>query len=116
MPGAALLLVFGFLAAMAFPQFAQFAAYRRRTYDADVKANLENAAKAEEAYYKDNGTYTARIGYLNGFKRSDNVTISANATATTFVIVGKIKVGCVGNTGVWKLSSTEGSISGTPCD
>ena len=115
MPGAALLLVFGFLAAMAFPQFAQFAAYRRRTYDADVKVNLKNAAKAQAAYYKDKSTFAANIDSLPGFNQSDNVNITVEATATTFIITGTMKEGCSPNTGTWTYNSTDGSFSGTPC-
>ena len=40
-----LIIVVGIGAAIAIPQFA---AYRRRSYDSDVKANLKNAATAEE--------------------------------------------------------------------
>jgi len=89
--------------------------YRRRFYDKIVRANLENAAKAEEAYYKDNGTYTASIGNLKGFKQGDNVTISASATANTFVITGTMTEGCKANTGTWSYISTTGAINGTPC-
>jgi type II secretory pathway pseudopilin PulG len=42
--------IIGILAAIAIPQFA---AYRRRAYESDVKANLKNAATAQEAYFAD---------------------------------------------------------------
>jgi len=100
------------LAAIAIPQFA---AYRRRAYDSDVKASLRNAATAEETYYKDNGKYTAKIDRLTGFNQSDNVTITVEATPTTFVITGTAKEGCKPDTGTWFISSTTGAINGTSC-
>jgi len=91
-------------------------AYRRRVgYDGEVKANLKNAAYAEEAYYKVNGTYTANIGNLKGFNQRDNVAIAVEATATTFVITGIKTKGCKADTGTWFISSTTGAIDGTPC-
>ena len=104
--------VLGIVAAIAIPQCA---AYRRRGYDADVKANLENAAKAEKAYYRDNVSYTANIDSLTGFNQSDNVTITVEATRTTFVITGTRTKGCKANTGTWFIASTTGAIDGTPC-
>ena len=109
---AALLIVVGILAAIVIPGSA---AYRARTYDSDVKSNLKSAAKAEEAYYKVNGTYTANIGNLKGFKQRANVAISASATATTFVITGTRTKWCKADTGTWFISSTTGAIDGTPC-
>ncbi len=109
---AALLIVVGILAAIVIPGSA---AYRARAYDADVKANLKNAAKAQAAYYRDNGTYTANIDSLRGFNQSDYVTITVEATETTFVITGTKTIGCKADTGTWSINSTDGSISGTPC-
>ncbi len=100
------------IAAIAIPLFA---VYRRSVYDADVKANLENAAKAEEAYYKDNGTYTAKIDSLSGFNPGDNVTITVEATKTGYTIAGKVTYGCEAKTGVWFIDSTTQDINGTPC-
>ncbi len=107
-----LVALIGIIAAIAIPLFA---AYRRSVYDADVKANLENAAKAQAAYYRDNSTYTANIDSLTGFNQSDNVTIAVEATATTFVITGTRTKWCKADTGTWFISSTTGAIDGTPC-
>ncbi len=109
---AALLIVVGILAAIVIPGSA---AYRRRSYDSDVKSNLKNAAKAQAAHYRVNGTYTADIDRLPGFNTSYNVTIAVEATATTFVITGTKTNGCKADTGTWSINSTDGSISGTPC-
>jgi len=107
-----LVMVVGIVAAIAIPQFA---AYRKRSYDADVKVNLEIAAKAQAAYYRDNGTYTTNIDSLKGFNQSSNVTISVEATATTYVNSGTATERCEPDTGTWSFNSTDGSISGTPC-
>jgi len=87
----------------------------RRAYDADVKSNLKRAAKAEEAYYRVNGSHTANIDHLPGFNQRDNVTIAVEATATRFVITGTRTKGCEANTGVWLIDSTSDTIDGTPC-
>jgi len=110
---AGILIVVGILAAIYIPQKA---AYRRRGYDSEVKANIRNAATAQAAYYKVNGTYTANIDSLTGFNQSDYVTIAVEATETTFVITGTITKGCEENTGTWSINSAGGSVSGTPCD
>jgi len=74
---AGLFIVVGILAAIVIPGSAT---YRRRSYDSDVKSNLKNAAKAQAAYYRVNGTYTANIDSLTGFNQSDYVTIAVEAT------------------------------------
>src|SRR5206468_10211719 len=48
--------IIGILAAIAIPQFA---AYRKRGFEANVKADLRNAATAEEATFVNANTYTA---------------------------------------------------------
>jgi type IV pilus assembly protein PilA len=48
--------IIGILAAIAIPQFA---AYRKRGHEAQVKSDLRNAAVAEEAYFAANSTYKA---------------------------------------------------------
>jgi len=106
------LLFVGILAAIAHPQYA---AYARREYDADVRSNLKNAANAEEAYYKVNGTYTANIGNLKGFKQNAYVAIAVEATTTTYVIIGTATKRYEPDTGRWAIDSTTGAINGTPC-
>ncbi len=94
---------------------ASLAPYARREYDSNVKRNLKNAAKAEEAYYRDNGSYTANIGNLKGFNQSAYVVIAVEATATTYVIIGTATKRCEPDTGRWAIDSTTGAINGTPC-
>ena len=62
--GAGLVIVlFGIISAIAVPQFS---AYRMRSYDAAVQADLLNAATAQEAYFVDNATYADSIDKLTG--------------------------------------------------
>jgi len=107
------LIVGGLLAAIAIPQKA---AYRRRRYDGDVKANIRNAATAQEFYFEATGTYTNKIGSLIGFNQGDNVNITMEATTNTFVISGEVKKGCSVDSGIWHLDGSTGKITGTPCD
>jgi len=107
-----LITIIGLIAAIAIPLFAN---YRRGVWDADVKANLENAAKAQAAYYRDNGTYTANIDSLTGFNQSDYVTIVVEATETSYVVAGKVTNGCEDDTGMWIIDSATDIIEGTPC-
>ena len=46
--------IIGILAAIAIPQFA---AYRKRGYEATLKTDLRNAATAQEAYFAQKQTY-----------------------------------------------------------
>ena len=106
------LLFVGILAAIVVPQFA---VYARSENDGIVKRNLRNAAEAEEAYYRNNGSYTANIGNLKGFKQSAHVAIAVEATMTTYVIIGTATKRCEPYTGRWTIDSTTGAINGTPC-
>ena len=113
-----LLLFVIIISALKFPEAqSRFRPYRVSGYDSEVKSNLKNAAAAQESYFVDHDTYTSNIGSLKetGYVQSDNVTMGARATTTTFVITGTIKKGCKANTGTWSINSTDGSISGTPC-
>ncbi len=107
-----LIAIIGLIAAIGIPLFAN---YRKGVYDAEVKANLESAAKAQAAYYRDNGTYTANIDSLTGFNQSDYVTIAVEATETSYVIAGKVTNRCEDDTGMWIIDSATDIIEGTPC-
>jgi len=80
----------------------QFATMRRRGPDDWVKTNIRNAARSQESYFVDHETYTSNIDSLKGYGylQSSNVIISAEATATTFIITGTVKKGCEAKTGV----------------
>ena len=104
--------IIGILAAIAIPQFA---AYRRRGYDADVKANLRNAATAEEAYFTDNDNYTSTIVSLVGYNQSVNVDITPAGTSTTYRVTAAARNGCGGTSGSWNIDSLTGRITGVLC-
>ena len=76
--------IIGILAAIAIPQFA---AYRKRSYNAAAESDLRNAATAQEAYYVDNATYTTGIanieGATYGLYTSDNVTVGIVSADTS---------------------------------
>jgi len=102
--------IIGILAAIAIPQFA---AYRRRAYESDVKANLKNAATAQEAYFVDFNTYLAKIlssGEPPGYNKSLDVTMTSTGTANTFLLMGSHK-NCNES---WTYESGTGAIKGVP--
>ena len=107
--------IIGILAAIAIPQFA---AYRRRGFDSDVKSNVKNASTAQEAYFTDKNTYGATVANLTarGYRQSSNVNVGMPApTATDFVITGAVVQGCGANSGTWSFASTSGLLTGAPC-
>lgn len=107
--------IIGILAAIAIPQFA---AYRRRGFDADAKSAVKNMATAEEAYFVDKNTYSGTVAPLTatyGFKQSTNIDVAASAGATTFIVTATVRQGCSSGTGVWSFNSTTGLITGSAC-
>ena len=101
--------IIGILAAIAIPQFA---AYRRRAYEADVKANLKNAATAQEAYFVDYNSYLAAAINTNlpGYNKSVDVTMTSAAGGQTFLLTGSHKNCGSAN---WTYDSQTGGILGT---
>lgn len=65
--------IIGILAAIAIPAFS---AYRSNGYDAHAAAALNSLAKAEEAYFAMNGTYTNDIGDLPPYYPPDDVDLT----------------------------------------
>ena len=107
--------IIGILAAIAIPQFA---AYRRRSFEAQVKSDLHNAAVAEEAYFVGANTYVACAGCtgtnLTGFNPTTNVAVNTGGGATTFELTATHS-NC--NTAdLWTYTSTGGTITGGPCN
>ena len=64
------IIIIGILAAIAIPVFLN---QRQKAWDSAVKADLRNAATAEETYYTEEATYTTDVADLTGagFKLSD---------------------------------------------
>ena len=106
--------IIGILAAIAIPQFA---AYRKRGYEATMKADVRNAATAEEAYFAQNQTY--KTGSLaswsnSGYNKSaDILTITATAASNVFTITAT-HANCA-TTASWSFQSSSGQITGTAC-
>ncbi len=104
--------IIGILAAIAIPQFA---AYRKRSFEANVKSDMRNAATGQEAYFVTGNTYkagTLTSGNLTGFNASSNVAVASGGGAQAFTLTAT-HANC-GAT-VWTYLSTTGTITGGPC-
>ena len=104
--------IIGILAAIAIPQFA---AYRKRGHEAQVKSDLRNAAVAQEAYFAANSTYlggTMTSGTPAGFNATTGVTVVSTVGTNTFQLTAQ-HTNCASNT--WTFSSSSGQISGSAC-
>ncbi len=105
--------IIGILAAIAIPQFA---AYRKRGHEAQVKSDLRNAAVAQEAYFAANSTYfngTLTTGTPPGFNVTTGVSIGASVTGNGTYTLSASHSNCSSTT--WTFSSVNGTISGGPC-
>src|SRR5207244_12814667 len=96
--------IIGILAAIAIPQFA---AYRKRGYEATLKSDLRNAATSEEAYFAQTQTYKA--GALvsstpSGFNKSADISGLHSAVGTNTFQLTATHANCSGIT--WTFSST----------
>lgn len=107
--------IIGILAAIAIPQFA---AYRKRGYEAQVKSDLRNAAVAQEANFAANSTYvnsptTAwNATTAPGFNPTTGVVVRSAAGVNTFSLTAT-HANC--GTVAWAFSSGTGTISTASC-
>lgn len=104
--------IIGILAAIAIPQFA---AYRKRGHEAQVKSDLRNAAVAQESYFAANSTYksgTMAASNPPGFNATTGVTVVATVGTNAFQMTAQHS-NCGTNT--WTFSSVNGTISGSAC-
>jgi prepilin-type N-terminal cleavage/methylation domain-containing protein len=104
--------IIGILAAIAIPQFA---AYRKRGHEAQVKSDLRNAAVAQEAYFAANSTYlggTMASGTPAGFNATTGVTVVSTVGTNAFTLTAQHS-NCSTNT--WTFSSSTGQITGSSC-
>jgi type IV pilus assembly protein PilA len=104
--------IIGILAAIAIPQFA---AYRKRGYEATLKSDLRNAATAQEAYFAQvqtykNGTITTN---LTGYNQSGQVTMASAVSGTAFTLTGT-HANCTSGV-TWTYSSSTGQTTGASC-
>ncbi len=74
------IIIIGILAAIAIPVFLN---QRQKAWDSAVKADLRNAATAEETVYTEDATYTDVVATLQaaGFKLSDDGNYATSAAA-----------------------------------
>jgi type IV pilus assembly protein PilA len=105
--------IIGILAAIAIPQFAQ---YRKRGFEAQVKSDLRNAAVAEEAMFASSSPSTyfagaATAASLPGFNVTTGVTVTAAAITaiTTDYALTATHLSCPGVS--WTFSSVTGAIT-----
>ena len=105
--------IIGILAAIAIPQFA---AYRKRGYEAALKSDLRNAATAEEAYFAQYQTYKSGAlvsGTPPGYNKTADISaMQATVGANTFQLVAT-HANCAGIT--WSYSSATGITTGSTC-
>jgi type IV pilus assembly protein PilA len=104
--------IIGILAAIAIPQFA---AYRKRGHEAQIKSDLRNAAVAQEAYFAANSTYfngALSSGTPPGFNKTTGVTIGATRGTNTFQLSAS-HANC--GTTTWTFESVGGQLAGGPC-
>ena len=106
--------IIGILAAIAIPQFA---AYRRRSFEAQVKSDLHNAAVAQEAYFVNANTYKACSACtgtnLQGFNNTATLSVNSGGGAQAFTLTATHQNCNVGD--LWTYLSTGGVITGGPC-
>jgi len=105
--------IIGILAAIAIPQFA---AYRKRGHEAQVKSDLRNAAVAQEAYFAAHSTYfngALSSGNPPGFNLTTGVSLGATAGTNTFTLSASHSNCTSGVT--WTFSSGNGTINGGSC-
>jgi len=104
--------IIGILAAIAIPQFA---AYRKRGHEAQVKSDLRNAAVAQESYFAAHSTYKAGTmsqGTPPGFNPTTGVSTGAAVGTNTFQLSSS-HTNCTSVT--WTFSSGNGTIAGPAC-
>src|SRR5215467_14052114 len=105
--------IIGILAAIAIPQFA---AYRKRGYEATLKTDLRNAATSEEAYFAQSQAYksgTISSGTPPGYNKSAGISsMTASAGAQTFTLTATHS-NCTGIT--WTYDNTTGIATGPSC-
>ena len=105
--------IIGILAAIAIPQFA---AYRKRGYEATLKSDLRNAATSEEAYFAQTQTYkngALSSGTPPGYNKSADISGMDSAVGTNTFQLTATHANCSGIT--WTYASTAGVPTGPSC-
>ena len=105
--------IIGILASIAIPQFA---AYRKRGYEATLKSDLRNAATAEEAYFAQANTYKSGSlvsGTPAGYNKSAAISSLQSTVGTNTFLITATHSNCSGIT--WTYSSVTGVTTGPTC-
>ena len=105
--------IIGILAAIAIPQFA---AYRKRGYEATLKSDLRNAATGQEAYFAQNQTYKSGAlvsGNPPGYNKSADITAMNAAIAGNVFTLTATHQNCAGIN--WTFDSSTGVVTGPAC-
>ena len=105
--------IIGILAAIAIPQFA---AYRKRGYEATLKSDLRNAATSEEAYFAQSQTYKAGAlisGTPPGYNTSADISSLQSTVGTNTFQLTATHANCAGIS--WTYVSTLGVTTGPSC-
>src|SRR5262249_8965126 len=105
------IVIVGILAAIAIPQFAR---QRSRAFEATLKADLRNAAVAEEAYYAQNQVYKTgplSASTLPGYNKTQEISMTAVTGTNTFILAAAHS-NC---TGTWNYDSKTGVPAGPAC-
>ena len=108
--------IIGILAAIAIPQFA---AYRRRGFEADALSAARNLATAQEGYFVTNNTYktSAAPGTdLKAFGFTLGANISASTTGGTTFTITSSNTKCAASSGIYTYSSANGKFNLTTCN
>lgn len=103
----------GILAAIG---LVQFSSYRQRGFEATLRADLKNAAIAQESYFAQTRTYKSgslSSATLTGYNRSSAITgINAVTAGGTFVLQAT-HANCGGT--FWSYNSSTATITGGSC-
>jgi prepilin-type N-terminal cleavage/methylation domain-containing protein len=108
--------IIGILAAIAIPQFA---AYRRRGFEAQVQSALKNMATAQEAYFVTANSYSScggaecASGTPPGWNATPVVNVTSSGGATGFTLTATHDNCQAGD--VWTYTNTAGAVAGGPC-
>jgi type IV pilus assembly protein PilA len=101
------------LAAIAIPQFA---AYRRGSFDSQVRSDLKNASVAQESYFVSLQNYNncnpCTGADLTGFDPTNGVNVIAVAVGQTFTLTGTHNQ-CAADES-WTYSSVTGTVTPVP--
>jgi type IV pilus assembly protein PilA len=105
--------IVGILAAIAIPQFA---AYRKRGYEATLNSDLRNAAASEEAYFTQNRIYKSgplSSGTPSGYNRSADISGMVAAVGINTFQLTATHTNCFGIS--WTYNNSTGLSTGPAC-